>query len=308
MANNASLPNNLNPAEFESKIASDTGLSYPIPNVQNGSAQFTPVQTRAEFESWIAQNRKKQADQSTNLNQYGMDREPWIFTTFETISNTTDLLNQSLTGNGYNSSANLIYWTANPRSISWQISQRATEEKNKSGTVLHVWRDRLRGTDYDDPKITIQFQSGSIHPIIDSTGQKISPGHNNFYQYLELVDSPKIAKSGEANLIHILYRSTIFPSLVITGFFDPQMVVQFTDDSQAPFQVSGWSANFTIYSTIPKLKSWQELRDRFEADGLIRLNGNFNTDSRDHTKEPKRTTIADYGTGNFSPGKLLSES
>lgn len=303
MANKAYTPNNLNPADLRSKIASDTGLSYPVPNVQNGAARFEPVKTKEQFESWLAQNRKKQADLGTSLNQYGIDREPWIFTTFETISQAADLLNPVFNSGGYNSKASQIFWTANPKSISWQIAQRASEEKNKSGTVLHVWRDRLRKTDYDDPRITINFQSGSIHPIMEPEGQKIAPGLNNFYQYLELVDSPKITASGEANLIHILYRSTIFPSIVLTGFFDPQMVVQFTDDSQNPYQITGWSVNFTIYDTVPKLNKLADLRDRFQSDGLI-MNGNYTNEVRSPNKDaygysgerPTQTLTGDFGS------------
>ena len=79
------------------------------------------------------------------------------------------------------------------------------------------------------------------------------------------MDSTKIA-NGQANTIHILYKSRIFPSLMLTGFFDPQTVVNFTDDSSNPFQVNSWSATFTIYSTTPALNKSSDLQKSFEDE------------------------------------------
>ena len=199
-------------------------------------------------------------------NLYGVDRSPWVFATFDAVQ-------------GAESPDNTIVWAANPKSVSWQINQRASESKNKSGTVLHVWRDRLRNTDYDDPKITFQFQAGNILPTANDVFSPdlapknnppvdLSDGLRNFYQFLSLVDAPKIASTGEANLIHVLYRSRIFPNMILTGFFDPQVVVQFQDDGQNPNTISGWQATFTVYSTTPKLNNFSELIARFKEDGL----------------------------------------
>lgn len=289
------LSNNLSANEFtENQIASDSGRSYPLTPPQGNQAVFNTGLSRAQIESFIAQTEAKRQQTVTALSQYGINRLPWIFTTFDTISRLgTNLLNLDANRDGYNTEADPLFWVANPKSVSWQISQRASEEKNKSGTVLHVWRDRTRGTDYDDPKITIQFQSGSIHPIVTQLGQEIAPGLNNFYQFLELVDKSKISQNGEPNVIHILYRSTIFPSMVITGMFDPQMVVQFTDDAENPYKVSGWSATFTIYDTIPKLKSFDELRAAFERERLV-LDGNFQAGGQ------SRILPATSFTGDFS--------
>lgn len=298
MAQNVDLSNNLSANQFsKSQNASDSGINYPIPPPGQADAFFNAGLSQAQIESFVAQTQQKQAQQSTTLSQYGLDREPWIFTTFDSIATfaaDTGGIGGAASG-GYNTTASTIYWAASPKSVTWQVSQRASEDKNKSGTVLHVWRDRSRGTDYDDPKINIQFQSGSTLPILSPSGSQIAPGLNNFYQYLELVDRSKIAVNGEPNVIHILYRSPIFPSMVITGLFDPQMVVQFTDDSQNPWQVSNWSANFTIYSTIPKFRSFAELRSRFETpNGGPRLDGNFSV------KDSSKVNTASSLTGNFA--------
>lgn len=275
--------------------ASDTGRSYPTipaPGPDNASF-FNANLTQAQIESFAAQSIQTQQQASTTLSPYGINREPWIFTTFSSI---TDSAAAGLNPSGYNTDGNTIYWAASPKQVTWQVNQRAAEEKNKSGTVLHVWRDRSRGTDYDDPKIQITFQSGSILPTLSPSGQTIAPGLNNFYQFLELVDQSKIAANGEPNVIHILYRSAIFPAMVITGMFDPQMVVQFTDNSDNPWKVDSWTANFTIYSTSPKLRSFSELRDRFSSpNGGPRLDGNFTVNNN---KVSPNTAL----TGNFNPG------
>ena len=226
-------------------------------------------------------------------NQYLVKRAPWVFATFEDIVPTSyraaaagsDYAQtlQNIIPEGFNpqtqKSNSAIIWTTNPKSVSWQISQRGSEAKNKSGTVLHMYRDTLRKSDYDDPKLSFQFQTGSILPTnanqsfidgfaVDKTPNEISGGLNDFYKFLQLVDQSKITQDGYANVIHILYRSRIFPTLALTGFFDPQMVVQFTDDSQNPNTVSSWSANFTVYSITPKLDShaFNSLVNAFNQD------------------------------------------
>lgn len=207
-------------------------------------------------------------------NPYGVARLPWVFSTFGNLTTNEKVSDKT---------KNSLIWYANPISVDWQISQRASEVKTKAGTVLHVWRDRARQTDYDDPKITLTFQSGNIMPSYSNgvntakvTGvpdQIVAPGLNNFYQFLELVDASKINK-GQANLIHILYRSRIFPSMVLTGFFDPQTVIRFTDSADKPFQINSWSATFTVYNTIPALNKWSDLKKQFEAE--FKANDPFN--------------------------------
>ncbi len=253
----------------KTQIASDSALSYPQTTSSPLDIQLDV--SRREIESYISKNRAQpKGNSGTDLSPYGLNREPWVFATFESITNAgagSDISAPQFSNrtDGYNTKADTIFWVASPRSVSWQIGQRAVEDKNKSGTVLHVWRDRSRKTDYDDPKIIMQFQSGNIGP----RGERAVPGGlTNFYQFLSLVDQPKIASTGEPNLIHILYRSRIFPAMVITGFFDPQMVVQFVDDSANPWQVNAWQASFTVYNTTPRLNSFTELTQRFEADGL----------------------------------------
>lgn len=294
------LNGNLLPLQQQGTISTTTALEYSQQNrlkeiasqvvskdpgglIAPGQGYLLENTSYLEFQNFLrdklSRDIQKYNDQNlttspaTSLNPYGVVREPWIFAVFEDVTDP----NRLLTPAGQLDTNKTLIWKANPKSVSWQISQRGVESKNKSGTVLHIWRDRNRKTDYDDPKITIQFQSGSILPAAAdetlTTGEPqertSSGGINNFYQFLNLVDRAKIAPNGQANLIHILYRSRIFPSLILTGFFDPQMVVQFSDESQSPLTVNSWQATFTIYNTIPKLNDSVELLGIFQRDGLI---------------------------------------
>ena len=219
----------------------------------------------------LGSRNQQQVIVQPGANPYGVPREPWVFATFADLTDQTEVANALRTNQGIPNDA--IVWYANPKSVDWNISQRGSESKTKSGTVLHVWRDKLRKTDFDDPKITMTFQTGNIMSVrpdgvdpnwSNGIGQ-MAPGLNDFYKFMSLVDASKI-KNGQANLIHILYRSRIFPSMVISGFFDPNSVVKFTDSSDQPFQVTGWSSTFTIYKTIPALNDWKQLAGMFQAE------------------------------------------
>lgn len=262
-------------ARLQEKTVSVTTGGWPT----RFASSIGEVESEKRIKEKLAAALQKQATLTQNPanNPYGVERLPWIFATAEALRGVK--INEVYKASDFYSQPDKsIIWTANPRSVTWQINQRGSEAKNKSGTVLHVYHDRLRKTDYDDPKLNLSFQSGSILPSAKNATNpqgaaskdksEISGGLTNFYQFLSLVDQPKIASDGSANLIHILYRSRIFPSMVITGFFDPQVVVQFTDDSQNPNQINSWTANFTVYSTTPAIYDFSELVKRFEAEGI----------------------------------------
>jgi len=54
--------------------------------------------------------------------------------------------------------------------------------------------------------------------------------------------------------VYIQYTSNIFPKLTLMGMFEPSGI-QFTDDSSNPNQVVGWTAEFLVYDTFPKLSN-----------------------------------------------------
>ena len=265
----------------QGSVSSLSGIAPPNgPRlVQTNQTTFNAV--AANLDAIQLARASQETDRSLGTtNRYNVKRLPWIFATFEDVRGiSTPLQAMSGINAGFTLGDNAIVWTTNPKSVNWQISQRGSEAKNKSGTVLHMYRDKTRKSDFDDAKINFQFQSGSIIPINDNVSDPnafaqdqvpnlIAPGLSDFYKFIQLVDQPKITLDGVANVIHVLYRSRIFPSLTLTGFFDPQVVVQFTDDSQNPHMISSWSANFTVYSTTPKLNgsAFRNLQAAFAAD------------------------------------------
>jgi hypothetical protein len=79
---------------------------------------------------------------------YNQVRQPWVLTCQSWIKE-----------------GRYIILRVNPKDVAWRMPQRSVEQKNRIGTILHIWRDRFRGTFYDEPTIAINFQSGNIMPI-----------------------------------------------------------------------------------------------------------------------------------------------
>jgi hypothetical protein len=89
-------------------------------------------------------------------------------------------------------------------------------------------------------------------------GWQPSGGVANFYDFMQLVDAPKLTLGTStapprANLVSIQYRSAIFPALTLLGMFDPAGI-RFTDTVDN--QINGWSADFVVYDTVPKLSTF----------------------------------------------------
>lgn len=149
-------------------------------------------------------------------------------------------------------------WKCNPSDVSWSIAQRSTHVKNMLGTVLHVWPDSGRGTFYDEYILSMRFQSGSIIPLTNNKGStySINPGLDNFYQFLQLVDAPKLTATGLINLVKINYTSNIFGEITLSGMFDSKGI-SFSDDSSSPNQINSWTADFIVYDTTPRFSNNQ---------------------------------------------------
>jgi hypothetical protein len=169
------------------------------------------------------------------------NRSPWIMSTTEWLEANP---------------ARVIVWAANPSEIAWSMPLRATETKNKAGTVYHVWRDPRRQTFYDEPVLSMSLQSGNIMPVTWTRSQsgydEMAQGLSNFYQFMELVDAPKLTADGRPNLVSIQYTSRMFPKITLIGLFNPEGI-RFNDSSSEPNQVNSWSATFTVYDSVPRL-------------------------------------------------------
>jgi len=182
---------------------------------------------------------------SSRAAQNGVIRYPWVMSTTEW------LLQNPPRG---------IAWEINPSEITWSMAQRSTTTKTLIGTVLHVWPNAGRNTFFDEARISMNLQSGNLIPVRINGGEfEPSGGIANFYDFMQLVDAPKLTvgdnnQPPRANLVSIQYRSKIFPKLTLLGMFDP-VGIKFTDTS-TDNQITGWSADFIVYDTIPKMSSF----------------------------------------------------
>lgn len=75
-------------------------------------------------------------------------RQPWVLTCQKWIEE-----------------SRYIIAAVNPKDVAWRMPQRSAVQKTRVGEILHIWKDKFRDTFYDEPQLTITFQSGNIMPI-----------------------------------------------------------------------------------------------------------------------------------------------
>lgn len=159
----------------------------------------------------------------------------------------------------------------NPSEANWTIPRRESSVKTAAGLVRNTWRNRNRGTYFDTFPVAFTFQAGNIMPItgnlvnpadlnairdrIDSPS--LPPGLDNFYRFLNLVDQGSLAGTG-ANSHIVYYRSRVFPSLRLEGFFTPDSLT-FNDSSQNGNTVT-WQATLMVHRVTPKLSNYTLMR------------------------------------------------
>lgn len=165
-------------------------------------------------------------------------RIPWIISTIELTRQ-----NQG------------IVWAANPTDVSWNMGLRETLTKTATGTVTHFWRHPQRQTGFDEFRLSLNLQSGNLLPYTSankSEADRVSQGMLNFYDFMNIVDAPRLTEQGEINYVTIRYHSTLFPSLTLLGMIDPSGI-RFTDSASSPHEVQSWSVDFIVQDTQPRL-------------------------------------------------------
>ena len=178
-----------------------------------------------------------------------------------------------------------LVWNANPSDITWSMPQRSVHSKNLFGTVMHVWPDNNRQTFFDEFRLTLNLQSGNLIPVLlteFATESVTTPGLGvegaqqrrnlggtrsvfsgtfvpsggiaNFYDFMQLVDAPKLTNDNppRINNVFIDYYSNLFPKLSLIGQFDSSGI-RFTDSSSNPNMVTSWTVDFIVYDTNPRL-------------------------------------------------------
>lgn len=71
----------------------------------------------------------------------------------------------------------------NPSEVTWQLPQRAAAQKTRVGEIVHYWPDRFRGTFFDEPQLSITFQSGNIMPMRTKPFVQVK-GHTRQHVYV----------------------------------------------------------------------------------------------------------------------------
>lgn len=220
-------------------------------NVNRGSASEYFEKVNKELDDLRDYNNNPNGNSAVQSSLL-TNRNPWIMSTTEWLED----------GKG-------IIWSCNPSEISWNIRLRQATSKNAYSTVTHNWPNDNRGTHFDEFVLNMTFQSGNLMPynrrdVNDNTAASwdiVSPGLVNFYDFLKLMDAPKLTSpkrdgtgGGRTNHVIIKYSSNIFPSLTLIGQFDPEGV-KFTDSASDPNQVNSWSATFIVLDSNPRISS-----------------------------------------------------
>lgn len=164
-------------------------------------------------------------------------RTPWLISTVELIRQNRGII-----------------WQANPSDVSWNMALRETIVKTATGTVTHFWRHPQRQTGFDEYRLTLNLQSGNLLPYTDkpNPNDRASQGLLNFYDFMQIVDAPRLTEQGEINYVVIRYHSSLFPKLTLLGMIDPAGI-RFTDSASNPHEVSSWSVDFIVQDTQPRL-------------------------------------------------------
>jgi hypothetical protein len=226
--------------------------SYFGVNSAQANAQYEQVVTALDQ---LSENYSSTEDSIDMLNnprheQNGVNHVPWIMSTTEWLLQTPP------TG---------IVWFANPSDVSWSMPQRSTHSKTLVGTVLHVWPNNNRDTFFDEFRLTLTLQTGNLMPVLGTNNKwEASGGIINFYDFMQIVDAPKLTAGSagqppRANLVSIQYSSNLFPKLTLLGMFDSSGI-KFTDSASSPASVTSWSVDFVVYDTVPKLATFSGQR------------------------------------------------
>lgn len=163
----------------------------------------------------------------------------------------------------------------NPSEMSWTIPVRGALQKVKGGTVRYLWRNRERGTFFDSAKVSITFATGNILPnaipltptietqiLRAATGQasrvQVPPGLDNFYAFLNLMNSDPRTSDGRENLHLVFHTSPVFPGILLKGYFEPSGV-NLSESAEGAWEAK-WSCPFEILETVPKLNDVDQLR------------------------------------------------
>jgi len=168
---------------------------------------------------------------------------------------------------------NLLRFWVNPAECQWRVGMRTQIEPIQGGAIHHQWDSVGIGAQnrskMDQPMLSFTFQSGLILPNgtndsgRDGDEPVVAPGLANFYDFLQLLSQNTVRANGQPNYVNIAYVSSVFPSLLLKGFFTPEGV-QWTDSSDNPYMVNSWSASFVVFRSDPDITNAALLKETFK--------------------------------------------
>lgn len=175
----------------------------------------------------------------------------------------------------------IAFWCS-PESVQWSLKLRGAIQETRGGMIQHYWRDNRRNTFFDEPEVTFTFQSGNILPVRHRQGTNpdgtqaeslsLPIGLLNLYEFIELLDQPKVMADGRTNYVYILYSSLMFPKIVLRGFFLPDTGTNFTESAQDNAEVK-WSGTFRVAGSYPTFNSadslamtWRQVQESLGFD------------------------------------------
>lgn len=153
----------------------------------------------------------------------------------------------------------------NPANTNWSIPLREADQKTKGGSVRYSWprQGKYKSHRYFDIfNVSFTFQTGSIYtdPAGENAGST-PPGLYDFYNFLQLLNSPRKLSDGSANWHVVEYTSRIFPQITLRGWFAPEGV-SMPDAPDNGFGLQ-WTATMQVHQTTPPLWNLKELSSVF---------------------------------------------
>jgi len=242
---------------------------------QHSTKDIEPVNYKQQSqENTEKEKAKQQAGQakrppnlSTSLSTEASDKyfNSQLKATIKTTQYETKRIPWTITCQSWIKKQQYLVFNANPESARWTMPLRGTVSKQRAGQVLHIWKNKYRDSYFDEPRLELTFQSGNILTVmpvvaagttINAENIVIKEGLYNFYKFIELLEEPKILPDGTINTVYINYNSQLFPSMMLSGFFDPSQF-SFTDGTSKSALIENWSSTFIVMDTFPKMQSNQ---------------------------------------------------
>ena len=148
-----------------------------------------------------------------------------------------------------------LVFKCNPSDVNFSFPLRGATQKVKIGMVFYWWKNAIRNSHFDVPVVTFTFQSGNVVPMRGNNPDTlyIPEGVDNYYEYMSLIDEDRMLSDGTPNFVYIQHNSAIFPSLQLTGFFDPSR--ETTVKETAGDGHFSWEGAFFVHDSTPAFNS-----------------------------------------------------